>query len=97
MSKQSQLNMPIPEQLAQGIKLLVEEGVFSTQAEYVRHLIRADLPNRLQQLEYDRLIQERLAQADQGGPFIKHEDVERYFDAKRRGETPPEPPAVFLS
>jgi hypothetical protein len=50
----------------------------------------------LEQAEYDKLIRERLAQADQGGPFIKHEDVEQYFEAKSRGEEPVAPPTFHL-
>jgi Arc/MetJ-type ribon-helix-helix transcriptional regulator len=96
MNKQSHVNMPISETMAYGIKRLLDQGEFSTQAEYIRHLIRTDLQCRLEQLEYDKLIRERLAQADQGGPFIKNEDVERYFEAKSRGEEPVRPPTFHL-
>ena len=96
MSKQAQLNMPIPETMAHGIKNLIEKGEFATQAEYIRYLIRTDLQRRLENLEYDKLIEERLALADQGGPFIKHEDVEVYLDAKVRGENPLFPATFHL-
>jgi Arc/MetJ-type ribon-helix-helix transcriptional regulator len=95
MNKQAHVNMPISETMAHGIKRLLDQGKFTTQAEYIRHLIRSDLQRRLEQLEYDKLIHERLTQADQGGPFIKNEDVERYFEAKSRGEEPVEPPTFY--
>jgi hypothetical protein len=41
----------------------------------------------------DKLILERLTQAKQGGPFIAHEDVKAYFEAKARGEKPTIPQA----
>jgi Arc/MetJ-type ribon-helix-helix transcriptional regulator len=95
MSNQTHINMPLPEQMAQGIKFLVEQGEFATQAEYIRYLIRTDLPRRLATLEQDKLIFERLQQAKQGGPFIAHEDVKEYFTAKARGEQPNEPQATI--
>jgi Arc/MetJ-type ribon-helix-helix transcriptional regulator len=88
--------MPISETMAYGIKHLLDQGEFSTQTEYIRHLIRTDLQRRLEQLKYDKLIRKRLAQADQGKPFIKNEDVERYFEAKSRGEEPVQPPTFYL-
>ena len=96
MNKQAQINMSISETMADNIKRLVDQGKFTTQAEYIRYLIRTDLPRRLEQVWYDKLIRERLAQADQGGPFINHEDVEQYFEAKSRGEEPVAPPTFHL-
>ena len=95
MSKPIHINMPLSDQMAQGIKYLVEQGEFATQAEYVRHLIRADLPRRIATLEQDKLLLERLNQARQGGPVIAHEDVKAYFAAKLRGERPTVPKATI--
>src|SRR4051812_982184 len=66
MSNQPHLNMPIPERMSAGIKYLIEQGEFATQAEYVRHLIRADLPRRIAARENDRIVLERLEQARAG-------------------------------
>ena len=87
--------MPLPEQMAQGIKYLIEHGEFATQAEYIRHLIRNDLPRRLATFEQDKLILERLNKAKQGGPFVAHEDVKEYFAARGRGEKPQVPQATI--
>ena len=95
MSKQSQLNMPLPEPMARAIRYLIEQGEFASQAEYVRHLIRTDLPRRLSSLEQDKLIYERLEKAKRGGPFIAHEDVENYARARARGEKPERPQSFF--
>ena len=65
MSNQTHINMPLPDQMAQGIKYLVEQGEFATQAEYIRHLIRNDLPRRLATFEQDKIILERLNQLAQ--------------------------------
>ena len=48
---QIQLNMSIPGALARGIKRLLDAGEFSSQAEYVRYLIRIDLDKRLPALD----------------------------------------------
>src|SRR5215213_11615481 len=95
MSNPVHINMPLPEQMAQGIKYLVEQGEFATQAEYIRHLIRNDLPRRLATFEQDNLILERLNIAKQGGPFVAHEDVKGYFAARARGEKPEVPQATI--
>ena len=95
MNKQSHVNMPLSEQMTQGIKRLIEVGEFASIAEYLRFLVRTDLPRRLSQLERDQIILERLNQAKQGGPFITQEDVETYYAAKARGEHPPEPPTFY--
>ena len=55
-----QLNMALPGRLGHGIERLIEAGEFATQAEYVRHLIQNDLPNRLAQIEQDEIIRTRL-------------------------------------
>ncbi len=39
-----------------------------------------------------RAIDEAIAEADAGGPFIAHEDMVTYLDALARGEDPPAPP-----
>ncbi len=86
-----QLNMALPGRLGHGIKRLIEAGEFATQAEYVRHLIQNDLPNRLALIEQDELVRTRLAQVEQGMPLIPHEYVVRYFQALTRGEKPDRP------
>jgi Arc/MetJ-type ribon-helix-helix transcriptional regulator len=48
---QMQLNMSLPASLARGVRQLIEAGEFSTQAEYVRYLIRTDLDKRLPALD----------------------------------------------
>jgi Arc/MetJ-type ribon-helix-helix transcriptional regulator len=48
---QMQLNMSLPGSLGRGVKRLIEAGEFSSQAEYVRYLIRIDLDKRLPALE----------------------------------------------
>jgi Arc/MetJ-type ribon-helix-helix transcriptional regulator len=95
MSNPTHINMPLPEHMAQGIKYLVEQGEFASQAEYIRYLIRTDLPRRVATLEQDKLILERLNQAKRGGPFIPHEEVKAYFAAKTRGEKPTVPNATI--
>ncbi len=81
--------------MAQGIKYLVEQGEFATQAEYIRHLIRTDLPRRLATLEQDKLILERLNQAKLGGPFLSHDQVQAYFETKAQGGEPELPTATI--
>ena len=95
MSKQTHLNMPIPEPLARGIRHLIEQGEFASQAEYIRYLIRTDLPRRITSLEQDRMIYDRLEKAKQGGPFVAHEDVEAYARARARGEKPERPQSFY--
>ena len=97
MTRHTHINMPIPEHMSAGIKYLIEQGEFATQAEYVRHLIRTDLPRRLAAREHDRLVLERLEQAKRGGPFVRHEDAMAYIEARARGENPPTPPTFTRS
>lgn len=85
------INMPVPEPMARGIKHLIEEGEFASQAEYIRHLIRTDLPRRLATIEQDKIILERLEEAKEGKGFISHEDMEHYAKARARGEKPERP------
>ena len=40
-------------------------------------------------------IDEAIAEADAGGPFIAHEDMVAYLDALARGEDPPAPPTFM--
>jgi Arc/MetJ-type ribon-helix-helix transcriptional regulator len=89
-----QLNMALPGRLGHGIKRLIEAGEFATQAEYVRHLIQNDLPNRLAQIEQDEIIRHRLAQVEQGAPLIPYEEAVRYFTALMRGEKPDRPKPI---
>ena len=93
MHKPTHINMPLSEQMAQGIKHLVAQGEFASLAEYIRHLIRTDLPRRLATLEQDKLILERLNQAKQGGPFLVHDEVKAYFESRAQGHEPELPTA----
>ena len=86
MNKQSHVNMPLSEHMTQGIKRLIEVGEFASIAEYLRFLVRTDLPRRLSQLERDQIILERLNQAKQGGPIKDPRPKEAgYFRTTRVG------------
>jgi Arc/MetJ-type ribon-helix-helix transcriptional regulator len=95
MSKQTHLNMLLPEPMARGIKHLIEAGEFASQAEYICYLIRTDLSQRLATVEQDKIILERLEEAKNGGPFVNHEDVVEYMQARIRGEKPQEPKTFY--
>jgi Arc/MetJ-type ribon-helix-helix transcriptional regulator len=96
MSKATQLNMPLPAPIARGIRYLIEAGEFASQAEYIRFLVRADLPRRLAAIEQDKLVYERLEAVQKGGPYLSHQDVEAYAKSRLRGETPEAPKTIQL-
>ncbi len=86
------ISISLPETLKEKVEARLAGSDFGNVSEYLRSLIRADLAR----FDYEKLIKERLALADQGGPFIKHEDVEAYLDAKVRGENPSFPATFHL-
>jgi Arc/MetJ-type ribon-helix-helix transcriptional regulator len=93
MSKATQLNMPLPEPIARGIRYLIEAGEFASQAEYIRFLVRADLPRRLHTLEQDKIVYERLESAKRG-PFVGHDNVESYVARRMQGEPAERPKTI---
>jgi hypothetical protein len=58
-------------------------------------IIEVPLPARLgDELEIE-IIRRRLAQANAGGPFARHEDVLAWLKALSDGEQPPPPKATI--
>lgn len=53
MGKQDRITVDVPPRLGEGLERLIAAGEFGTKAEYVRHLIRIDLPQRLAALDQD--------------------------------------------
>ena len=89
------MNVSLTEKLKDHVQERVAEGNYTSASDYVRDLIRVDIQRRIATHEQDKLILERLNQAKQGGPFIAHEDVKAYFEAKARGEKPNTPQATI--
>ena len=54
MSKEPFVKATVSETINQGIKYLVKEGEFASEAEYIRHVLREDLPKRIKNARIEK-------------------------------------------
>ena len=84
------LDVPLSEATRERLKEIATRARRS-EAEIAASLIEGALA--ADQLEV-RIIRERLAQADAGGPFARHEDVLAWLEALSEGKQIPAPKAT---
>jgi predicted transcriptional regulator len=72
----------------------LRHGSHRSEAEIAATLIEGALG--ADELEVE-IIRQRLAQADAGGPFVRHEDVLAWLKALSNGQVAPPPKATITS
>jgi predicted transcriptional regulator len=87
----SVLDVPLSDETRERLKEIATRARRS-EAEIAATLIEGALA--ADELEV-RIIRERLAQADAGGPFARHEDVLAWLEALSEGKTVPVPKATL--
>jgi predicted transcriptional regulator len=87
----SVLDVPLSDATRERLKEIATRAR-RTEAEIAATLIEGALA--ADELEV-RIIRERLAQADAGGPFARHEDVLVWLKALSEGKTVPVPKATL--
>lgn len=85
------LDVPLPDETRQQLKEIARRRRKS-EAEIAATLIKGALA--ADDLEV-RIIQDRLAQADAGGPFARQEDVLAWLEALSEGKDVPPPRATI--
>lgn len=87
------LEVPLPEETRERLKEIAARSRKS-EAEIAATLIEGALA--ADELEAE-IIRKRLAQADAGGPFVRHEDVLAWLKALRDGQQARPPRATITS
>ena len=87
------LEVPLPDETRQRLKEIAARSRKS-EAEIATTLIEGALA--VDELETG-IVRKRLAQADAGGPFVRHEDVLAWLRALSEGQRVPPPRATTSS
>ena len=87
------LEVPLPEETRERLKEIAARSRRS-EAEIAATLIEGALA--ADQLEVE-IMRKRLAQADAGGPFVRHDDVLAWLKALSDGQQVPPPKAAVTS
>ena len=91
MAETTTITIEVPKATAEALAELARSSNRSTAA------LAKEALDRFLEVEswHRRAIREAIAEADAGGPFVAHEDMEAYLEALARGEDPPPPPTYM--